>query len=587
MSFYFLRHCVFFVTFCAQLTCAEQVATETLPERAQVSTEKPHTDINIDAQRHTLLSCQRALEDQSAPPLIKVFLEEFYTEQSLTLLGAETFSAALNPNCCCKTFAHILGACPQFSRQQVWMAVNAYYRGQLPQTDKIALLTENASIESLQNFLQTVNNPAPQNTSAFCEKNTICAVGHQTLWICKWVQARAELLTLYKAAFPHGQNAKSTEIFNTDCPFGAFQPHTFLSKLLEAEASGSVYLFQHMEVHEFAALAYAWIPALYNTQTMSLFSEILEKHLPYDPEKQTLKEAAIYAGQLFFRCDGGKPLQGFTQLIEGTWRILNGLAYTSQTQWEHCINSLRQIDGLKVHIDAHPDLVTFRERTFPGQKNFVSKASFCLKNDLSVLQKKRHELVAQQSCEVAAYADHITGQNNALCVATSEILQSYIQNTEGNTSSNSFEICAHLTQQSALFKSLSFIRSILFWTFALTKPNPEKLQKIESQSPPVETLLLLSFAHNASAITRKSYPTTLIPWIIMRATPNSDATYWTILNQQLTHPSKHITKNILPAFAQTCLNACQRYNAEQAKKANTSAIINSTLPSGAFNPPTP
>lgn len=373
---------------------------------------------------------------------------------------AAIFSLVFNERCSPLTFEHTLEKHDNFAIQQAFWAVNAYYRGNLPNTRKIQHLSEQAAnIPQMSGNLAQL--PGVQKKLDFVreqwEKNCACALNQEELWVGTWVLGRQVVNGLHE------------RIINPalDGIDGEFYAWPFLNLLQEHTCSGP-YIFCHMEIDDFLRFAYAWIPALYQTKVRHLFTQILETHLPFDPEKAYFKELLEKITSTLQTCNHGQSSAGFAMLIEETWNIFDELKVDiSPQQWKHSGKLLSAI-GFSKYIVENPPLMAFRQR--PAQKRQVSttKADFCMQNTIQPLLERRHHMIIQQRQELLPQTKRLKEMVFDLHKSTEELFASYTKNRE-QILDNTKKSYSLLIQQSVLCKSLSLMRSTLLWHFGFAK----------------------------------------------------------------------------------------------------------------------
>ena len=505
--------------------------------------------------------CQRW--DNDILPRVSMLHAEAFDEESHCLICAENFFLALNPNCSSEIFARRIENGTTFNALQVLVAIRAYYKGTLPNTKKtLSLLAKTEQLYTHHNTLRQSGSNLLElpgvlsKASEGLKKNTFCSTGQKHLWICRWVQARSTLLQLYQDSLANQAKAKNHDIFNSSCPSGAFNPHTFLTKL-ETEEDNSMYLFCHMEIHDFANLAYAWIPALYNTDTRELFSDALNRHLTADPEKQTLETIVNNIAHTIGRYEEDLSLQGFKSLIQNTWEILDSLkAPVSKRQWAHCVTLLKTLNSAQQYIDENPSIVQFRHRTFPMQPKATSKAAYCIKHDLSTLLAIRHEWILKQRKALQPHKAILEKRVdvNDVCKTTDALFTTYAEAISMDRGPLQ-HICALMTQQSALLHSQSFMRSTLLWAFAYETPNTEHRNTLQTLCTDRELMDLAQ--HEEDHFVRSKYFTStkkpdingslgLSPWY-MTQTLYPTTQHLQAFNKTLTTRPHDITQTLLVA----------------------------------------
>ena len=524
---------------------------------------------------------------------------DLYSEEYNNVMCANAFSLALNSNCAYKFFTETLEQCSVLNAYQVFMAVHAYYKGHPPKTSKILHLTETITTKTLQweltpdhaIFLHERCNlfqipgikhkiQKQKELQAHLERSALCSPNHQSLWISRWILARRKLKQLYiESSQRHMHNKrhfseKISDVLDPSCPLGAFQPQVFLEKLESAETYSYQYIFCQMDIDEFIALAYAWIPSLYATQTRSLFNKILHSHLQADPEKDFLRKAADSAESIMQKYNNsGRTLDEFSALIDATWTLLDQLQATvSKTQWTHSIHLLWEVDSLWQHIENNPGLVAFRERKLCAQPAPASKAKICIQSHLLALYKRRHTYVCQQVHELSTYKhliheasyDHIQSQTelfeeddpadqSILLETTMQLFESYKKNTQKFGEVLAFQVCPLLAQQSSLFKSISLMRCNLLWSFWRTNQHGAEFQNLCTMILDCEAFdfsRALENTPNPFTALHKSkpqngkHPEGLSPWFMQRESETYQmAPRFAMINKRLLEPLNSLLGN--------------------------------------------
>lgn len=396
-------------------------------------------------------------------------------DRATTITCAETFSLALNKNCSPPAFSIALKKCNDFSIQQVFWAIQAYYRETLPNTEKMRTLCEKASqhfgkkssalsqpgsnlasLPGVRNKAYSVNNR--------WEENTFCALDQKDLWIVQWALAHVTLIGTYVGAMTlKGPPLKKhPAIFDPTCANGAFDPLSFL-RLLQDTMTVTPYAFYHMDKEDFVSLGFAWIPGLCHTPTRSLFRTILDRHAPFDPEKEYFQKLLDKITQTLNSCQHGKTAEGFTQLVKDIWDLFDDLGVDiSPQQWECSIILLKRIDDAAKHMDNHPEILEFRSRTPHNNTLQETSFSFCIKS-LENLVEARHTFLLQHAQAFLQHEEFLRLESDTLYTSTEALAESYQNNYIDVEADPAFRACALLSQQSVLLKALSIARCTIAW----------------------------------------------------------------------------------------------------------------------------
>lgn len=505
-----------------------------------------------------------------------VFIERLRSQQIYRSLSQEEFASAtcaavfslvLNPSCTPAALPLALERCDTFSIQQVYWATMAYYRGNLPNTEKIHHL-QAKSLECFEKKDAILSEPGCNlaqlpgvhkkiaATHERWEKNILCAFNQKDLWITQWLVARVMLIGLYRGAVlkgssPVGTPAGATLVFDPTCAYGTFDPHLFLTLLSETEEL-CPYIFCHMEKEDFVSLAYAWVPALLNPNTRALLKHILEKHLPFDPEKCYLEDILTKVEKILGTCEHGKTSQGCALLIEMTWTIFEELkANISQQQWRYSVTLLQQIDGVAQHITNNPSLVMFRDKPQHERAPLPSKLAFCGHTYLKDLSEKRHTILTQLIKDLSPHSTFLKKNIPELYTSTKMLNKSYEKNRRLSFSDNNLKLCALLTQQSVLFKTLSLERCMILWHLQSQDNQQKDFNALTETSLDAEIVDLKTIA---SPI-QKDHPFALFfplqptiqwtPWRLMQTYADEGVTPWTTMNQYHTSTTRRLLENTL------------------------------------------
>lgn len=526
-------------------TCLEAQA-------AQLREEDPNA---LFYKKKELRSAQYASLVQS--PLLQEDLQSSRTYAAC----AEAFSFLLNPKCPLPVFSCSLQKCDDFSIQQIVWVAQAHYRGQLPETDKMLHLLDQASralgrpYEALsQTGANVAQYPGVQSKIKLLEehwkKNTYCALNQKNLWIVQWAMARTVLMDLYKKS--HSLSKQLSDIFAPDCRDGAFDPQRFLY-LLKEEIQHVPYIFSHIEPEDFCRLAYTFIPALHKTELRDLFRKILTKHISSDPENYYLK-TVLDKIDLNFNTytQTGATSDDFALLITQVWEMFDELNVNiSQEQWHHSVKLLKQISGATEHIANNPKLIEFQKRPIHNRAPFPQRAQVCLSNSLIPILQTRHQMVVEQNMVLSLHTQLETLQD--FHKSTSDLFTSYTKNINALHLESTAHTCALLTQQSMLLRASSLIRSSLLWHFGVEKKCEETYRSLcanslDAEIADVQTVArkntkegALPTLHFPSSTWTK--PTTI--WMLLKNAPEANALGWDTSNKMFTGSEEDVIKAVV------------------------------------------